>query len=259
MRQVEINLMAEEIENQPGEEEIKVSFLEKLKIHKFKILSGIVGVLVFAGAVFGAYRFGQRQVQPASKPAPTPLPSEAPAKEGDPTANWKTYTNTKYDYSIRYPEESSFLYGRLSSENDEFSLQYCPSFKEKGEGICGAPGFNYLIIDIINEGYPAAEILEGTFEGNYPYKPPKCIRKDPRTKITRGKFQGKDSIRYEYNLDSLSFESFCSNEKLGVLGEQLEIFVLNDQQLIMIGIRNAKSKEVKTALNKVLSTFKFLE
>jgi len=71
--------MAEEIENQPGEEEIKVSFLEKLKIHKFKILSGIVGVLVFAGAVFGAYRFGQRQVQPASKPTPTPLPSEAPA------------------------------------------------------------------------------------------------------------------------------------------------------------------------------------
>ena len=36
-----------------------------------------------------------------------PLPTEVSAKAGtsiDETANWKTYTNTKYDYSIKYPQ-----------------------------------------------------------------------------------------------------------------------------------------------------------
>lgn len=55
------------------------SFLDKLKIHKFKILGSLLGVLVFAGAVFGAYKFGQRQTRPVSQLTPTPLPSEVPS------------------------------------------------------------------------------------------------------------------------------------------------------------------------------------
>lgn len=46
------------------------SFLDKLKIHKFKILGGVLGVFVFTGAVFGAYKFGQKQTQPGSQPTP---------------------------------------------------------------------------------------------------------------------------------------------------------------------------------------------
>lgn len=46
------------------------SFLDKLKIHKFKILAGTLGIFILVGAVFGAYKFGQRQVQPALQPAP---------------------------------------------------------------------------------------------------------------------------------------------------------------------------------------------
>ena len=80
------------------------SLLDKIKIHKFKILGGVLGVLVFIGAVFGAYKLGQRQVQPPGLVVtPTPLPSEAPAKEGDPTADWKTYTDQNDNYSIKYP------------------------------------------------------------------------------------------------------------------------------------------------------------
>ncbi|TSC54185.1 MAG: hypothetical protein LiPW16_113 [Microgenomates group bacterium LiPW_16] len=86
----------------PQEVQIQApTFLDKLKIHRWKILSGILGVLVFAGAVFGAYKFGQKQVQPVPKPTPTPVAVSTPTP--DPTADWKTYINTKYGYSIKHP------------------------------------------------------------------------------------------------------------------------------------------------------------
>ena|SRR3989344_1091106 len=63
--------------------------------------------LLAATSVF-AYQNMQLQRQIAIlqvQPTPTPLPAEASAKEGDPTANWKTYTNDKYGYSFKYPED----------------------------------------------------------------------------------------------------------------------------------------------------------
>lgn len=79
------------------------SFLDKIKIHKFKIFGGVLGVLVLAGAVFGAYKLGQKGTQPGPQPTPTPVAVAIPTP--DPTANWKIYTNTKYGYSIKYPED----------------------------------------------------------------------------------------------------------------------------------------------------------
>ncbi|PJE67671.1 hypothetical protein COU95_01115 [Candidatus Shapirobacteria bacterium CG10_big_fil_rev_8_21_14_0_10_40_9] len=98
--------MPEEIEANPEEtikEQPKAGLLEKLRIHKGKILGGVLGIFVFAGAVFGAYKFGQRQVQPG--PWPTPTPKAVATPTPDETANWKTYTNTKYGYSIKYPPD----------------------------------------------------------------------------------------------------------------------------------------------------------
>lgn len=53
-------------------------FLGKLKTHRLKILGGVLLVLIFAGAVFGAYRLGQRQIQPAPIEGPTPAISPKP-------------------------------------------------------------------------------------------------------------------------------------------------------------------------------------
>lgn len=43
--------------------------IDKLKIHKFKILGGILGILFLAGAAFGAYKLGQEQIQPGPQPS----------------------------------------------------------------------------------------------------------------------------------------------------------------------------------------------
>lgn len=36
-------------------------------------------------------------------PSPTPLPTKTSVKEGDPTANWKTYKNAEFGLEVKYP------------------------------------------------------------------------------------------------------------------------------------------------------------
>lgn len=100
---------------QPETESQTPSFLERLKANKFKILGGILGVFILSGAVFGAYKFSQRQTQPTVQPTPppavtpllTPTPelTPEPTPTPEPTVDWKTHTNTECGFSIKYPEE----------------------------------------------------------------------------------------------------------------------------------------------------------
>jgi len=85
---------------QPADQIQALSLLDKLKLQKKKILIGILGVLVFAGAVFGAYQLGQRQLYP--EPAEGPTPEVVATPTPDPTANWRTYKNN--ELSFQYPE-----------------------------------------------------------------------------------------------------------------------------------------------------------
>ncbi len=82
------------------------------------ILLSVLGATVVGG---GAYYMGvnQSQNQPtvivtatpvptstpiaSSTPSPTPSPTATPAATIDSTANWKTYTDTKYGFSFKYP------------------------------------------------------------------------------------------------------------------------------------------------------------
>ena len=93
---------------QPADQIQPPSFLDKLKIHKGKILGGILGILVFVGAVFGAYKLGQRQIQP---PQPTPTPVAATTPTPDLTVDWKTYTND--ELSFKYPSHWTIETNRI--------------------------------------------------------------------------------------------------------------------------------------------------
>jgi len=79
--------------------------LEKIQAQKKKILIGLgafVGILILAGAVFGIYKYAQKQIPLEPTEGPTP---EIATPTPDPIVDWKTYTNTKYGYSIKYPQE----------------------------------------------------------------------------------------------------------------------------------------------------------
>jgi len=67
----------------------------------FLIVGIIILVLVLVAGGIGAYFLmkGQSEVSPTPTPVATIVPTASP----NPIADWETYTNTKYGFSIRYP------------------------------------------------------------------------------------------------------------------------------------------------------------
>lgn len=116
------------------------SFLDKLKIHKFKIFGGILGIFVFTGAVFGVYKLGQRQIRIGPQPTPTPGLVATPTPE--PTADWKT-CNSEIGFSFQYPPDWQIQLlsttimvsppGQFLPVMQIFQLDTNPSFKENFE------------------------------------------------------------------------------------------------------------------------------
>jgi len=106
---------------------------EKIKIHKFKILGGVLGIFIFTGAVFGAYKLGQKQIQPAPQPTPTPVVVATPTP--DPTANWETYRGKHFSFkhprdwtdntgpAVNYPDNLEVI-GLRISPNAVFEASY---------------------------------------------------------------------------------------------------------------------------------------
>ncbi|MBI2326205.1 hypothetical protein HYU91_02340 [Candidatus Collierbacteria bacterium] len=70
----------------------------------------LISLLLSTFFIYQNWRLNQRlEALIRSQPTPTPLPAEVSTKEGDPTANWKTYTNNKYQFSFKYPNNLKLL------------------------------------------------------------------------------------------------------------------------------------------------------
>lgn len=89
----------------PQETQIQTpSFWERIQAQKKKILIGlgsVLGILILAGAVFGVYKYTQRQIP--IEPTEGPIPTLEATPTPDSTTDWETYTNEEYSYSIKYP------------------------------------------------------------------------------------------------------------------------------------------------------------
>lgn len=79
------------------------------------IVGGILllGVGIVGGVVLGKQLYSVSQPQPISQPNPSPIVESTPAPDSTASqasnsdlANWKTYTNTKYGYSLKYEPNS---------------------------------------------------------------------------------------------------------------------------------------------------------
>jgi len=88
-----------------------------------------------AGVSLLAYQNMQLQRQIAilqSQPTPTPLPAEASTKEGDPTANWKTYNYSRFDYSFKLPSAYTVSENQLANPNIIQSINICERNASQG-------------------------------------------------------------------------------------------------------------------------------
>lgn len=77
------------------------------------LLLSIFGAALVAGVVFTGYILKQKGIRLGLvKPTPTPeatptleiTPLATPQPEADETADWETYTNTKYGYQFKHPQ-----------------------------------------------------------------------------------------------------------------------------------------------------------
>jgi len=83
----------------------------------------IIILIVLIGFV-GVYYVGTLKPQKVvDSPTPTAIstvstaPTAKPVVTSDPTANWKTYTNSQYKFLFTYPKELTYLYDQLSGGN----------------------------------------------------------------------------------------------------------------------------------------------
>lgn len=113
-----------------------------------KVIAIILGI-VFVLVAIGAYLLGTRQSQPVVQNSvqTTPIPSPTP----DPTANWKTYSNSELGISFRYPTEWDEL-----QEDEELCLFDSGSRREYNNQPCV---HIMLIIPMYNKSFLAAKSI----------------------------------------------------------------------------------------------------
>jgi hypothetical protein len=86
------------------------------------------------------------------EPTPAPLPAEASVEEGDPTTNWKMYTNPQYPFSFKYPSDYKM------EENPGYISVLSPLLPTVGKGYELKNG--ELKIEIYIQPSPVIDSLE---------------------------------------------------------------------------------------------------
>lgn len=108
----------------------------------FRPVMAVAAVLLISGLSFGAYQFGKNQT-PSSPivepPTLSPTVSSPSSNPADPTANWKTYTNTKYGFSFKYPKiwESEEEKMALLDNPDNVEITFFPVGETHNKSVGG--------------------------------------------------------------------------------------------------------------------------
>ena len=204
------------------------------------ILVAVLGLGLLVGAAYAGYWYGTQQVQQQENPTPivsqpTTTPTPTPTVE-DQTKDWKTYTNDKCGYLLKYPP-----FWNLSPEPESGAIGAAMiySYKE-GDGL---EGNDWLKV----------QIGCGTLEPD----------EEPRTALDR--LNARDS---GYGIPQItSIEQTNVGGKLAYkqtvvppVGESvLEYYIFyKDGTVLNVGFTPSETT-LTGAVDQILSTFKFLD
>lgn len=88
------------------------------------ILISLIVTLLGVSSYFGYQNYQLRRQLVGQQPTPSstviansPMPTGSTVTATDPTANWKTYTNTEYNFTIKYPSDAKLRVSQ-SESND---------------------------------------------------------------------------------------------------------------------------------------------
>lgn len=205
----------------------------------------VIIILILVGA--GSYILGTKNSQPATENIiqTTPIPSPIPTT--DPTSNWKTYTNTKYGYSIKYPSD---LFVKDFETATSFTSEPYPT----GEG----PG-PLDLIEIASKGNYVNNTFNALFKANQGedvLEAHSAIDVQV-TKLRNTKFGTYDAV--EYIRDGLTPPK--SDLGRGPIGYEHHVLIKkNDQEFIDLinqSMNVEKTKQRDLIFNEMVSTLKF--
>ncbi len=218
----------------------------------------LVGILVIAVVAGGAYYFGTRNsviTQPQSQNPlvtstpqttviPQTIPSPTTSSSNLDTANWKTYTNSKYGILINYPAAYSY-----KAEGSNISQQQL----DKGQQISGTISPSFDTIDFTGG---SQDFSLGIFHTNTPSQI--ADTSSGFDGSCGSQFVDKTLVNQAGQIGNIKYHKLeqSSNSKISLQ----YCFLSNTQNLIVLSafnLDNNKINSVDQLLQKILSTFKF--
>lgn len=126
------------------------------------VLAGAIILALIGTVAFGAYQLGRSQTTNPSPivatPSTTPVVEPAP----DPTTNWQIYTNTKYNYEIKYP--SDWTAGVISSLGN-IATTSSVNFREKSDQTPAESGYVISVISSEDSLISQTCLKSGSYAG----------------------------------------------------------------------------------------------
>lgn len=215
----------------------------------------VVGALLTASLLYAASRYSQKQPSivtsptrvPTRLPTPTPtplvsLPTATPSLP-DETANWKTYTNSAYSFSIKYPpdkkvetDEKNAIVNVCNNQKGIVDIRIYPKDYQKLELETDFIGDLWINISVVDN---ISEITLDNYINNYC---PDNLSQDKISVMRKVLINGNPSLRIKYK---------------NVRGDQAEAIIQKGKKFYVI---NAYApKLLDNLFDQTLSTFQFLD
>ncbi len=200
----------------------------------------LIAVLAATLAIFGLVYFKSLQTTPYTNPNPTQTSTstatQSATKKPDKTTNWKTYTNEKYKYSIKYPADWVVaLNGGNWPDYSNVPTEKLPSvIFWNGPSGKNVGGLNNLVISADPSNKTAIIQTE------------KSNRSD-NSDTTIIKLDGKEAATYIANCctgGSTKFLTTNNKDNIGIL--------------LSFGFLPKDQEQAMKTIDQILSTFKFL-
>lgn len=251
--------MEEEIKKPPmehsGAELLNPSFWEKLKVNKFKLLTGVLGIFIFAVAVFGAYKFGQKQIQPIPQPTTTPaavatptpeltpVPKTTPTPQPKPSVKqgWRQYFNTELGLVYQLPQEDWRIFSHpqnltcdLLLERNEGDQYICIKLHDNPQGLSRRKFFCEEVLNYKGEN------SAGSFTDCLGY-----------SQIQEVKIGNKAALKIYFNDGSSLAGDYY------VLSHKGKIIIISDYYALFPKIANPSGFSWNTLRDEIVATFWF--
>lgn len=226
------------------------------------IVFAIIVFLLIVSSVAGYYIYkkinnGSNVVLVPVESSPTVTPII------DPTADWKTYTNSQYGYSFSYPVSNFDFHGSQPplldpAEGNWNSVWGCIP-------ICEAYSIGFSVSSFENKnGWDLDTWLSLASRSpiNKEERLIDCILKDERTAITEGELDTLPAKAVKYTIDLKTVEMMdsgqCKKIPLAGGGPRKYLITEHNGQIIEVTMQQYEDPKNNEVMDQILSTFKFI-